>query len=849
MPTELNLVSLLSGFKADAAVFTTYTLSLAWFETYLLRPLERLGLRRAAVLADPLGIADSLRERLVNGPGVRYALEPMTAAGAFHAKVAILWADDRLLLAVGSGNLTLPGMQRNLEAWEVFVAGVEGVPEHRALTREVAEGAGRFVAGLRARLPREAWAGRLLGDARDALATHAARARSNPEVRWLDTLDGPIGPELVRLLPPPAGPRRLAVLSPFYDRHGRAAQHLADQLGAAHLDVFHTGGTTSFPVGPARAWRAPHVRTRALQAQLELAAPDEPTPSSPSRAKAAPKPQLRPLHAKLLEVGDAGGTWVLSGSANATWRALWTTDNVEAGVLRRRDTPTLKGPEAEPTHHEGGEPEGEGARLYVASARASVKVHVTLGWRGDTPPAAVTIGWIDEPDTHAVAWGGGPRVEVDLPLPAAFDELRPRPLRVQVLAEVEGARVEARGWVSFDGWLDAAPAFRIVANAWTRLVEGGSPDEDDATLLRMFAEEHARTVAVVGEGRTKPASQGDKAREDQPIPLALLDALSRQGAALAAVPNTHDRGGPVDHVRHAMVAAFRALDRALPALHGGEDGEVLERPPLDRSVREALDQFEETVLAECARANTDVKDPHAALQYVVFCARLVLRYRAADGGEQALFWRSVDRLTRAVLSPRPPRGPLLARLSTAVDATVANTLATLLALLVWRRGALEAAARDAPRSTGGGTPDVRELLGAGALREALATLDRLARVDAPELPPALLEPVQAPPLGPVLASLRATTAPSARMRALKRAVYAVDKGVALPDDAWTDDERSLLGEVRHKRYPRFVTPWIEVCPGCHQDMSKVVRRQLSIYTLVRCTNLQCRRWLVSSEVT
>ncbi len=81
----VNIVDLLGKCPAEGALFTTFTLSLAWFEVYLLRQLERNGVRRVAILADPTGIQSSLREGLVSGPGIHYALEPVRQRpGFFH---------------------------------------------------------------------------------------------------------------------------------------------------------------------------------------------------------------------------------------------------------------------------------------------------------------------------------------------------------------------------------------------------------------------------------------------------------------------------------------------------------------------------------------------------------------------------------------------------------------------------------------------------------------------------------------------------------------------------------------------------------------------------------------------
>lgn len=547
---ELPIVSAMAGFRPEVALFTTYTLSLAWFETYLLRPLERAGLRRAALLADPVGVTDAGRERLVAGPGVRYALEAVRAAGSFHPKVAVLWAPARLLLAVGSGNLTLPGMQRNLEVWEVFVAGVEGVPQHRRLSAEVAGGAARFVADLANRLQDGTWARRLVSDTAAALADWEQRLAAQEGVKWVDSLRQPIGQQIADLMPSTNGAQRLGVLSPFFDARGEAVRHLAHELGCAEVDLYHVGGRTRFPLAEARAWGVPRLTARALD-------------RDPKRA----------LHAKVLSIQDTEKAWVLSGSANATWQALWTTNNVEACILRELPRAVLDGEIAEPEQSSSEVTDLDVAPLVILSARATAKVNVRLAWRGKgAPPPTITLVWLDvDAPTMTTNWPADDTVS--LPLPTAFDNLRPRPLRLQITSNQGGRHHEARAWVAFEDWLDAGPTWRAAATAWMRLLDRyGVPDDDDATLLRMFAEQHSRSITyMAGSPHPGPRADATTPHADRPIPIELLDALSRRPALPGGSGGAADRGAAVDAVRRAMIQAFRCMDHTQARLQHTSD--------------------------------------------------------------------------------------------------------------------------------------------------------------------------------------------------------------------------------------------------------------------------------------
>ncbi len=72
-------------------------------------------------------------------------------------------------MAVGSGNLTLPGMQRNLETWDVLLGGYPETPDEHQLSRGVAEAALEFLGSLRGEIDKEAWAQNAIREAAAAL--------------------------------------------------------------------------------------------------------------------------------------------------------------------------------------------------------------------------------------------------------------------------------------------------------------------------------------------------------------------------------------------------------------------------------------------------------------------------------------------------------------------------------------------------------------------------------------------------------------------------------------------------------------------------------------------------------
>jgi hypothetical protein len=106
----------------EHAFFTTYALSLSFFESQLLKEgLFRRGCRYIHILTDVKGYQMSLSERQSHRVGNEYRLSPVRVQnGIFHPKTVYLSGEEDDLLLVGSGNLTFGGYGRNIECLEVF---------------------------------------------------------------------------------------------------------------------------------------------------------------------------------------------------------------------------------------------------------------------------------------------------------------------------------------------------------------------------------------------------------------------------------------------------------------------------------------------------------------------------------------------------------------------------------------------------------------------------------------------------------------------------------------------------------------------------------------------------------
>jgi hypothetical protein len=310
---SLDPLHLISAHPWQRAAFTTYALSLSFFEAIVLDALVRAEAHEALILADVDGVRAALGEQGARRVGRDYEVEPVAveAGGVFHPKITVLTAPDECHLLVGSGNLTFGGWGGNFEVIEHL---------HPSFAADAIEDAAGFFDLLSA-----------TGHIRHAAGEHCASIASdlraairgtsrNGGIRIFHSLDGAISEKLVEAADDLGGATRLVVAAPFWDE-GSALDRLCAglKLDEAFLQV-HPGGTVEGNIGsnwPARA------RSRVRPVTLDHM--NEPDP--------------RRLHAKLLEILCKRGRILLSGSANMTAAALGARRNVEACVARIQREP------------------------------------------------------------------------------------------------------------------------------------------------------------------------------------------------------------------------------------------------------------------------------------------------------------------------------------------------------------------------------------------------------------------------------------------------------------------------------------------------------------------------------
>ena len=116
----LTPVDLVEAHPWQRVAFTTYALSLSFFEAVILDALVRGGgSSQALVLADVDGVRASISEQGAHLVGKDYEVEPVAVTnGVFHPKVSVFISADECHVLVGSGNLTFGGWGGNCEVLE-----------------------------------------------------------------------------------------------------------------------------------------------------------------------------------------------------------------------------------------------------------------------------------------------------------------------------------------------------------------------------------------------------------------------------------------------------------------------------------------------------------------------------------------------------------------------------------------------------------------------------------------------------------------------------------------------------------------------------------------------------------
>lgn len=480
------------------ALFTTYTLSLSYFESEILRPLLRGGCSDIWLIADAEGYRSSLLERRSMRVGQEYRLIPAALPdGVFHAKCAYLAGDEGDLLLVGSGNVTFGGHGKNAEVFEALF------PDSAASAfRDFAD----FLDAIRSRpdirLARSEWTDDFAARARLA-ADRGGDEKGMPPLRLVHPLRESVIDQLPGLLGPYGPCTDAIIMSPYHDPDGRAVRTLSERMGVPRSSVAVTNsGTSPFPFGDSAAWPHPVLPVR------------------PARK------DKRFVHAKWYEFGTDTRRLLLTGSINATRKALMTTDNVELGVLRCLPLGThpivWEAADLPGFAPNQGMPSGlkENEIVYASFDRDDpcilkgriISLRATEGiWTGRLIQADGEATSLD------VSVNGDGVFAVRSSALEAFSEM-PALQLVMTLGERE-----ARGWVHNEMLLSISGRRRLTAGSLSRLMRREGTDDDIEALLdylSVHAEQHLR---MFDRPVQKASADDDKETENEPVIVHLAD--------------------------------------------------------------------------------------------------------------------------------------------------------------------------------------------------------------------------------------------------------------------------------------------------------------------------------------
>lgn len=459
------------------AVFTTYALSLTFFESCLLPALRHARCEKATILTDTDGYRSSLMERRSASAGREYAVVPVQVGnGIFHPKCTYLYGEQRDALLIGSGNLTFGGHGKNVEVLEVLFSDT-----HPRCFLEFAE----FVDAVLAR-GNVYFADKAAMERMGQRARHSGRrAAGTPAgaVELLHSTARSIQAQLQERLPEKGSVKQVLVLSPYHHPTGEPIRGLLASTGAKSLlvGVPSDGSATSFPLAEAAGWGVPLQCVR---------------PHVSSRK--------RGLHAKWWEIRGSKETLTLTGSINATNESFATTSNIEVGVLRRFRKPIADAwEEVVPPDYEKDDfyrGDGEGIGVIYATVDGEGRVNGRI--LGIKAPEGEWTARIEEASNE------DRKVKVDADGSFNWRDSKLLTATRTLQLEMQRGTETARGWLGNDAVLRMPSRSRAVAQAVVRMLLREETADDVEAMFDYIATE---TAAALTEAPPSRSTSGPKA--------------------------------------------------------------------------------------------------------------------------------------------------------------------------------------------------------------------------------------------------------------------------------------------------------------------------------------------------
>lgn len=293
--------------QATEALFLTYNVDLGFFEARALGVCIAAG-ARVCVVADASVWNPDLYA--VKHAGRDYHVGLATAPGAFHPKVVAIVGPKRVVVAIGSGNLTMGGWQHNAETWTILRGDTVIAP---AVLADVATALEDISASNLDRITSAATARTAQG--LRSMLEHTSHVEETGH-RVLSTTRGSILNQL-------AGTRAedMWLYAPFHDPAARGTAAVLERMRPERVTVMIQPGWTVLDP------QALELVLRKSGAEWQVVRDAEAPEGAPDRYR----------HGKLVEWTTHDGRRIaLTGSANLSYAALVApvgTGNIEIAVL------------------------------------------------------------------------------------------------------------------------------------------------------------------------------------------------------------------------------------------------------------------------------------------------------------------------------------------------------------------------------------------------------------------------------------------------------------------------------------------------------------------------------------
>jgi hypothetical protein len=783
----INPLALAKAAPWRSVLFTTYALSLSFFEAVVIDALIRGRARSPTILADPAGVRAGLSERGARLVGRDYELLPTERiGGVFHPKLSVFLGDDDAHLLVGSGNLTFGGWGGNLELIEHL---------HPSFAPDAIIEAADFLELLaiddRMKLPKA----ESLGETADRLRSSAQGKSGSGRIRFVHNAAGSIAERIQQEAAELGGAERICCISPFFDRQGTGISRLGELLGCEDISGYaHQAGAVRGLAGT--NWPDPNSKAiNPVVVEHEFAG----------------DPRL--LHAKTIEVVCRSGRLVLSGSANATNAGLFGA-NMEAGVLRIE--PDRQGAWSlvscpTPAHfaNEDLETETEHSVEEILCAElvgAIVKGEVLTKW--SSGPAVITceiegemidLGTVDVDDRGCFA--------------QRAEQLGDRIWsRGRVIIELQADDQVARGFLMVTAVAQLVQRAGPAATRMLSVLAGTETPEDVAAIMAWFQEDPSRMPGALA--RDFGHSSGAHRERDDIVTSEALDRAN-------FIENSH---GKSDERTVGWQSAMAALFKAFRSNRGplgsqslakeetdgdqftAEESEDLKRD--ERSNERAIDSFSK-LLDTALSSQNQGKYAEAMLSIAHY---LVDRIRPPN--DRVNVW--LEKILRSL--PQKVAGDLARDIVTLQILRVANLptcdIARKARRLLRKTGLLD----DLEASATDRLPAFHSYIPAAISLEQAKELILRVRTHREEIH-TLLTTSPEQPL-PKLPLLECTENWSRLLRARE-----------------DPDLRERL---------QFVDAPVSACPQCHMGLPTGNRQELLETGLTRCTN-RCGRLIILSE--